>query len=228
MALSSEGSHFLGNYVKRNSSVRIWGLAADGKTFTQDATFRSLSRSRAWIEGVEGVIQIGEGIGLQYEGNRARVRVSSVDDQKRNNIVLAVDLVGGQPCPWESLIDLTRTEPLPENRRRYVRHPVSLAVELRSTESGVPIRVSATDACGNGCYLQTMATVGVGTKFIATFYFADRSATCECTVRTRDPGLGMGIEFTGLEPNIKHELRTWLEKHCSIAGASAKASGLRT
>ena len=204
-----------------NSSVRIWGFATDGKTFTQDATFRSLSPTRAWIEGVARMIQMGEVIGLQYEANRARVLVSSVDGRQEHNVILAVDLIEGQCCPWERLIDLTRAELAPKNRRQYSRHQVSLGVELRSSESGIPMRVSATDACGNGCYLQTTVTSCTSSQFTAIFCFADRRVVCECTVRTCDPGLGMGIEFTGLDPTTRLELQTWLEKHCSSLAASA-------
>ena len=78
-----------------NTSVRIWGIAADGKTFTQDASFRSLSRTGAWIEGVMRMIQLGEVIGLQYEANRARVRVGFVDSRQEQNLIC-----GGRSCQW--------------------------------------------------------------------------------------------------------------------------------
>ena len=203
-----------------NSSVRIWGCAADGTTFTQDASFRSLSRTGAWIKGVGRMIQPGEILGLQYEAKRARVRVGFVDSRQEHNVILAVDLISGQRCPWEHLIDLTKSELAPENRRQYSRHQVALQVELRRSD-GVPMRVSATDVCGNGCYLQTMTTVSEGTQFTATFYFGDRRIVCECNVRTCDPGLGMGVEFTGLDPNTRLELQSWIEEHCSTSGTSA-------
>jgi hypothetical protein len=206
-----------------NTSVRIWGFAADGKTFTQEASFRSLSRTSAWIEGVARMIQPGEIIGLQYEANRARVRVSYVDSRQEHNVILAVEIVSGHDCPWERLVDLDRAELAPENRRQYRRQKVSLQMELRSRE-GVPLRGVATDAGGNGCYLQTMATVRVGTQFTATFRIGDRRTVCECTVRTCDPGLGMGIEFTGLDPNTKRDLQRWLEEHFSALGSSLGSS----
>ena len=161
-------------------------------------------------------MQPGEVIGLQYEANRARVRVGFVDSRQEHNIILAVVLLSGQMCPWERLVHLTAEQLAPANRRRYSRHRIELQVELRSSE-GVPIRVSATDACGNGCYLQTMATVGVGSHFTATFCIENRRILCECTVRTSDPGLGMGVEFTGLDSVSRLELQTWLEQHCSKA-----------
>ena len=121
-----------------NSSVRIWGIAANGKPFSQNAAFRSLSRTGAWIEGVvRTIIQPGEVIGLQYEANRARVRVGFVDSRQEHNITLAVVLLSGQRCPWERLVDLTTAQLAPENRRRYRRHRIELQVELWSSE-GVP------------------------------------------------------------------------------------------
>src|ERR1039458_2107186 len=119
-----------------------------------------------------------------------------------------------------------RAELAPKNRRQYSRHRVSLGVELRSSESGIPMRVSATDACGNGCYLQTTVTSCTSSQFTAIFCFADRRVVCECTVRTCDPGLGMGIEFTGLDPTTRLELQTWLEKHCSSLAADRKSTRL--
>lgn len=166
------------------------------------------------------MIQPGEIIGLQYEANKARVRVSYVDSRQENNVTVAVEPVSGHPCPWERIVDLSRAELVPKNRRQYTRLKVALPVELRSSE-GVPVRVTATDAGGNGCYLQTMATVGVGTKFTASFSIGDRRVVCECTTRTCDPGLGMGVEFTGLDPNTRRELQTWLEQHFSAAESSA-------
>ena len=80
------------------------------------------------------MIQPGEIIGLQYEANKARVRVSYVDSRQEHNVILAVELVSGHPCPWERLVDLTRAELAPENRRQYTRLKVALPVELRSSE----------------------------------------------------------------------------------------------
>lgn len=209
-------------FIMENSNVRIWGIALDGKAFSQNATFRSLSRTGAWIEGLKRtIIQPGEVIGLQYEANRARVRVGFVDSRQESNITVAVVLLEGQRCPWERLVDLTTEQLARENRRRYRRHRIELQVELRSRD-GVPTRVAATDACGNGCYLPTMATVAVGTQFTAAFSIENLRIFCECTVRTSDPGLGMGIEFTGLDSTSRLELQARLEQYDSIKETNAK------
>jgi hypothetical protein len=209
-------------------NVRIWGFAADGKTFNEDASFRSLSPTRAWIENVRRAINTGEVIGLQYEANRARVQVSSVDSRAKHNVVIAVDLISGQRCPWESLLDHSTTRVVDQDRRRYYRHRVNLPVELRSEHAGVPMRVSATDVCGNGCYLQTMATAPIGTKFVISFCFGDRRITCDSQVRTSDLGLGMGIEFTGLGDELKMEFQKWLDGCESNAAKTTRIQNIRT
>jgi hypothetical protein len=146
----------------RSTVVRIWGLAIDGKIFHQNANFRSLSRTGAQIEGVFQPVALRDMIGLQYERKRARVFVSSIDSREPKNIILGVDLSLGEPCPWEALLDPQEGEVPGSNRRRYKRHSVELPVELRHVDSEVSVRVLATDVCGNGCYLQTMATAPVG------------------------------------------------------------------
>jgi hypothetical protein len=207
----------------KSTVVRIWGLAIDGKIFHQNATFRSLSRTGAQLEGVLREVQVRETIAVQYEQKRARVVVSSVDSRDLNNIILGVALVADAECPWEALLDGPKTENTGDNRRKYKRHSVELPVELRDKHSEISVRVLATDVCGNGCYLQTMATAPVKSVFVASFWYRDMRITCGCTVRTSDPGLGMGIEFTGLDRNARAQLQNWLEVQdvCQSTAANA-------
>ena len=207
----------------RGTVVRIWGLAIDGKIFHQNAVFRSLSRTGAQIEGVFQPVALRDMIGLQYERKRARVFVSSVDNRESTNIILGVDLSIGESCPWEALLNPQEGQATGSNRRRYKRHPVELPVELRHVDSEISVRVLATDVCGNGCYLQTMATAPVGTVYLASFWCMDSRVTCECIVRTCDPGLGMGIEFTGLDQHARLRLQHWLEGRNGEASQAAKA-----
>jgi hypothetical protein len=191
---------------KSNIAIRIWGIAADGKSFSQHVTLRTLSRNGVVIEGVQRELATGEIIGIQYNEQKARVRVNSVYRQT-SNCVVAVELLPEQECPWKSLLDLAQGK----NRRQYSRHPFSCSVELRSSESGVPMTVSATDMCGSGCYVETASSVPTGTKLIASFWIGHEKKTCECKVRTCDPGYGLGIEFTGLDDEAQRRLQSYLE-----------------
>jgi PilZ domain len=162
-------------------------------------------------------------IALQYERKRARVVVSSIDSRDRNNIILGVVLIADGECPWEALLERPKIEKQNDNRRRFKRHAVELPVELRDESSEISVRVLSTDVCGSGCYLQTMATARVGTVFLASFWYAGMRFTCECTVRTCDPGLGMGIEFTGLDDDARNQLQHWLNAQHRDASQTAKA-----
>jgi hypothetical protein len=52
----------------------------------------------------------------------------------------------------------------------------------------------------------------VGTSLRIEFWIDQESVTASATVRTRDPGVGMGIEFTGLTEDTKSRLQAHLDK----------------
>ena len=170
-----------------NSSVRIWGIAANGKPFSQNAAFRSLSRTGAWIEGVvRTIIQPGEVIGLQYEANRARVRVGFVDSRQEHNITLAVVLLRGQRCPWECLVDLTTAQLAPRIGVDIVaiglncKWNCGAAKEFRYG-SRQPMPVAMVVTC------KPWPPFVWEQQFTAAFCIDDQRVRCECTVRTSDP-----------------------------------------
>jgi hypothetical protein len=68
-----------------------------------------------------------------------------------------------------------------------------------------------------------MATAPVGTLYLASFWCMNSRVTCECIVRTCDLGLGMGIEFTGLDQHARLRLQHWLEGRNGEASQAAKA-----
>jgi PilZ domain len=211
------------------TSVRIWGCALDGKTFHQNATIRSFSRTGACIEGVEREIPVQEVIALEYDGKRARVMVSAVDSRRKGDVVLAVKLLDGQCSPWQRLVDVPDAEKdsVKQNTRRYARYQLQFPMELWS-DSNVTVKLLATDVCGNGCFIQTMATVCVGTRLQARFRFGNTQQNCECIVRTCDVGLGMGIEFTGLDHDQRLKLQEWLEAQAANPMPIEKTSAAST
>ena len=74
------------------------------------------------------------------------------------------------------------------------------------------MRVNATDISGNGCYVETVMPLPVSTVLRVDFWIDQEHVTTSATVRTRDPGVGMGIEFTGLPNDSKNRLQAYLEK----------------
>jgi hypothetical protein len=73
------------------------------------------------------------------------------------------------------------------------------------------MRVNATDISGNGCYVETAMPLPVATMLRVDIWIDQEHVTSTATVRTRDPGVGMGIEFTGLPEVTKIQFQTHLD-----------------
>jgi len=194
--------------------VRVWGMAADGHTFSQSARVQNISWEGALLTGVEPVLKVGDVIGLQYEGKKARCQVVSTMNAggiKKNQV--GIKLVADQECPWKSSLP-QETKPVPtspSNRRRFRRHKITLPIEIREGQLKAPLRVNATDVSGNGCYVEVMVALPVGAQLLVNFWIGSDRVHTPAMVRTCDPGVGNGIEFIGLDPEAKIRLQAYLD-----------------
>ena len=204
-------------------AVRVWGMAADGRPFTQDAVLDKLSREGALVRGLLREIRVGEIIGVKYRQRKARCQIVWTDGKNGN---AEIRLLPRQECPWDHQLDRTGSETAPLNRRKYHRYEIGFLVELWSTDSRVPMRTSASDVSGNGCYVKTLVPPPAGTRLGLNFWIGTEKITGECKVRTSDTGLGMGVEFTGLDQETKDRLQRWLdESQMSQSSSAAAGSG---
>jgi hypothetical protein len=55
--------------------VKIWGMDAHARPFTQPASLRSISGRGATLQGVTAQLKPGDLVDLQYEGMQAQFRV---------------------------------------------------------------------------------------------------------------------------------------------------------
>ena len=203
--------------------VRIWGMSADGRPFSQHARAQNISADGALISGVESELKVGDVIGLQCDEKKTRcsvIWVMNTGAVKKNQV--GVKLVG-QECPWHNYLPLDgATVPvLDSNRRRYHRHKISLPLELRDERVNAPLRINATDVSANGCYVESMMPVPLGTALRVDFWLDSEHVKITAVVRTCDPGVGNGIEFTGMPANIKERMQTYLEAIDPQMGVSA-------
>src|SRR6266446_4579610 len=197
-------------------TVRVWGMGADGHAFFQNATAQNVSATGACIYGIEHELKVGDIIGVQYQSKKARCKVVWVVDAgglKKTQV--GVQLVAGQDCPWTTRLSLdvqaNMAAPRHDNRREFIRHRISFPLELRDERVNTPMRVNATDISGNGCYVETVMPLPVSTVLRVDFWIDQEHLTASATVRTRDPGVGMGIEFTGLPDDSKHRFQAHLD-----------------
>jgi hypothetical protein len=133
---------------------------------------------------------------------------------KKNQV--GVQLVADQDCPWAAILppDMKTDErgPRHDNRRKFARHRIGFPLELRDERVNTPLRVNATDISGNGCYVETVMPLAIGTALRVDLWIGEERLSPTAIVRTRDPGVGMGIEFVGLPEESKKRFQTHLDK----------------
>ncbi len=204
--------------------VRIWGMTAEGKTFSQHARAQNISTEGALLSGVESELKVGDIIGVQCDEKKARCTViwaMNTGLVKKNQV--GVKLLADQECPWKNYLPLDGATVTisASNRRRFHRHKISLPIELRDERVNAPTRINATDVSGNGCYVETMLPLPVGTVLRIDFWLDSEHLNISAVVRTCDPGVGNGIEFTGMTPDGKARMQAYLDAIDPQMGVSA-------
>ena len=126
---------------------------------------------------------------------------------------VGVQIVTDQDCPWKGELkpEQLAAPTEPNNRRRFTRHRISFPLELRDERVKTPMRVNATDVSGNGCYVETILPLALGTTLRVEFWVNEEKISTSAVVRTSDPGVGNGIEFMGLTPDTKKRLQDHLD-----------------
>jgi PilZ domain len=194
--------------------VRIWGMSAQGRPFSQHVRAQNISSEGAALHDVESELKVGDVIGVQCDTNKARCSViwsMNSGSLKRNQV--GIRLLTDQECPWrdhlpEGSEDATISA---SNRRRFHRHKINLPIEVRDERVIAPTRINATDVSGNGCYIETMMPMQVGTVLRLDMWIDADHVSATGIVRTCDPGVGNGIEFTGLPGDGKAKLQKYLD-----------------
>jgi hypothetical protein len=203
--------------------VRVWGMGANNQAFFQNAIAQNISVTGACIYGIEPELKVGDVIGVQYETRKARCKVVwMVDAGALKKTQVGVQLVMDQDCPWIAALppDMKveeRTQQRQDNRRKFLRHKISFPLELKDERVNTPLRVNATDISGNGCYVETVMPLAVGTALRVDLWIDQERLSPSAVVRTRDPGVGMGIEFTGMTEETKKRFQDHLDKMDPVA-----------
>ena len=207
--------------------VRIWGMSANGRPFSQRARAQNISSEGALISGVESELKVGDMIGVQCEEKKTRctvIWVVNTGPVKKNQV--GVKLVADQESPWKNYLPLdgATVTIADSNRRRWHRHKISLPLELRDERVNAPTRINATDVSGNGCYVESMMPLPLGTVLRVDFWLDAEHLNITAVVRTCDPGVGNGIEFTGMPADTKARMQADLDAIDPQMGISAPNS----
>jgi hypothetical protein len=205
--------------VATNLLIRVWGMSADGRPFSQNANLHNISGQGAMLSGVEHQLTQGDVIGVQLGDKKARFRVVRVIDAGYVHKTQArVQLLDGQKCPWAEELNKAETPPAPvaqaepKDNRRFQRLKLRFPLELRDKRGGARMQTNATDISGRGCYIETLLPLPLGTELSISFWIESERIDTMAIVRACDGGVGMGIDFTGLDVQSQERLQRYLEK----------------
>jgi PilZ domain len=193
--------------------VRVWGMTAEGRPFSQHARAQNISSDGALLSGIESELKVGDVIGVQCDDKKTRCTVAWVMNTgaiKKNQV--GIKLLADQECPWKTYLPIEGAQVVvpPSNKRRFHRHKISLPIELRDERVKTPMRINATDVSGNGCYVESILPLPVGTVLRVDFWLDSEHMNISAVVRTCDPGVGNGIEFIGLPLEGKQRMQEYL------------------
>lgn len=97
-------------------------------------------------------------------------------------------------------------------RRLKKRHAFSAATEISELITGTRFTTCAAELSLQGCYLDFLNPLEVGTKIRVRIVWDGSELTCSAVVRNSQPGLGLGGAFTDMDDARKAVLQGWIEK----------------
>jgi hypothetical protein len=201
--------------------IRVWGTAADGRAFSQHARAHNISASGALLCEIEHDLKIGDTIGVQAGQKKTRCKVVWARNTRSiQKIQVGVQLLSKLECPWIAFLPKTNRDAptAAPGRRRWPRHKIAFPLTLHNERT--PVRVTATDISGSGCYVEMLSPFPIGTGLGAELWIGAERVTTRALVRTCDPRVGMGIEFVGLKIEDQRRFQDHLQAidpfNCSI------------
>jgi hypothetical protein len=210
-------------------------MDSDGRPFFQNARARNISDHGAKISGLEKQVKPGDVIGVQVGDKKARCKVIwMVDAGPLQKIDVGVKIAEGQESPWQKELQAPEVEaPVPSedipgkepsDKRKFPRRRVRLPIEIRDG-AGMQMRTNAADINGRGCYVETLLPLPKGKVLDITFWLDSERVDTSAIVRACDGGVGMGIEFTGLDEKTQERLQQQVETMAAEAESSKNVQG---
>ena len=103
-----------------------------------------------------------------------------------------------------------RIEPHRKECRGSSRIKVSVPLEIKAEEGGSPIRGATADLSLNGCYIESLFPLPIGTNLDLPLSIG-ATVLISATVVTCDPQVGNGIKFINMLREDREALKAFLE-----------------
>jgi hypothetical protein len=202
--------------------VRVWGLDATGKPFSENVHTIEISALGARLSGNLRV-QKGDVVGIQYGEMKARFRVVWLGSEENVPGAVGVECVEPGKCIWTEVLEKAAVAkpaafapaqppggapaaaavegnwPVVE-RRRYPRFPCSGALRTQQVGTEFSASQKLTDISLGGCYGESMAPFDRDVVLDLVLEVCGQSIRARGMVRTQHPSMGNGIGFTEIAP----------------------------
>jgi hypothetical protein len=202
-------------------AVKLWGTDVSGKPFIDPVSTRNVSAQGALLEGVQRQLKPGDAVGLTYQGQKARFRVTWVGDpgSEEQGLVGVESAVRGQPL-W----DVPVPAPAPDtylpiqaaDRRRFPRFECKASVEVRLS-SGSPVRGNLADLSLGGCYIEMMIPLPVSTQLNLVIWLESGKLATPGVVTSSHAGFGVGVKFIGMGKPDRQMLEQYLTQQAAVS-----------
>lgn len=216
--------------VELNFEVKVWGMDRHGKPFLQNARTLDVTNLGARLLGVD-CVTLGETIGIQNADRKARFKVVWIGREntpKAGQIGVHClepekEVFGPQAqslSDGPDSVDATAPESgfeiarkirparrdMAAVRRKHPRYPCTGGVELRQQESAQPAWGNLSDISLTGCYVETQATLSVGSMVGFLLRAHNLEVRGRAVVKTSHHAVGMGLAFLHLSPEDQQNL----------------------
>ena len=112
-----------------------------------------------------------------------------------------------------------------KERRSDPRYPVAAMAEATELKSHTRITGRISDIGVSGCYFEVMSPFGVGAELKIRITRNQQAITANAKVLYSTGGMGMGVLFTGIEPEERHILYGWVAELSGSGVSPLQESG---
>ena len=202
-------------------AVKLWGTDASGQPFIDSVVTRNISEAGVLLENVKRKLNPGDSVGLTYNNQKGRFRVSWAGEEGTAD----EGLVGLENASPEKLLwDVPLPPPAPDSyvptqiaeRRRAPRFDCKASIEVHLESSGSPVRGNLADISLGGCYIEMMIPLPVGTQLNLVIWLEAGKATTPGLVTSSHAGFGVGVKFIGMSKPDRQILERYLAQQASL------------
>jgi hypothetical protein len=201
--------------------VFVRGFDSRGSPFAVSTETFDVSSTGASVKGLEGLVQPGTKIEIEFKDQKSWYRVQWVGKNGSGKAGrIGVHCLERKyiwdvaPRTWDTDtyggVSGTKAATVPwsgEERRLFGRRSCRIEAQASIPGSSMSLPGKVTDISLGGCYVEMLAPLPVGTMVELALTAGDTILRASGKVRSSQMGLGMGVAFASMSPGDFEKLR---------------------